>query len=145
MSAGLVPAQGAKLRELLLLAMPAASPGNAERLIEEYQTRSGRHLYAYELDGAVAGVIGLAEPAVGEAEIIHLAVDQTLRRRGIGRAMIDAVIERHALSRVEAEADWDSGYFYRACGFLVWSLGVGDEDGDDNAGERLRCVWTRQG
>ena len=144
-SSGLVPAKGSQVRSLLLLAMPGASPGNAERLIEDYQTRPGRHLYAYELDGAVAGVIGLAGSAPGEAEITHVAVEELMRRRGIGRAMIEAVIQRHALSRLEAETDWDAGYFYRACGFRVWSLGArGDDEGGGEA-ERLRCVWTRQG
>ena len=142
-SDGLVPAAGPDVRDLLLLAMFDASPGNAERLIENYQRRSGRHLYAYERDGAVVGVVGLLDIGTSDAEIGHIAVDELKRRRGVGRAMIEAVIERHGLSRLAAETDWDAGYFYRACGFRVWSLGVSESD-DGGEVERLRCVWTRE-
>jgi ribosomal protein S18 acetylase RimI-like enzyme len=138
---GLVPAEGPEVQGLLALAMFDPSPGNVERLIDEYRRRSARYLYAYRVDQAVVGVIGLAEPEIGDAEIIHIAVEEQAQRRGIGRAMIEGVIQRHGLSRLEAETDWGTGYFYRACGFRVWSIGTREYAGGEEV-ERLRCVWT---
>ena len=47
-----------------------------------------------ELDGSVVGFLTLARPYPTTPEISWLAVHARDRRRGIGRALIDAVIDR---------------------------------------------------
>ncbi len=143
MSEGLVPADGASARHLLALAMADPSPGHVERLLEQYAARADWRLYAHVRDADAVGCIGVALVEPGEAVVQHIAVALESRRRGVARSMIAEVTDRHRLDRLEAETDWASAYFFRACGFRVWSAGAADTEAGEV--EQFRCVWTRGG
>jgi ribosomal protein S18 acetylase RimI-like enzyme len=57
------------------------------------------------------------------ARLTALAVDAHLRGRGIGRAVVDAVMANLDVDRLDAETDGEAVGFYRSCGFDVTSLG----------------------
>ncbi|MBQ3946840.1 MAG: GNAT family N-acetyltransferase [Paludibacteraceae bacterium] len=50
-------------------------------------------------------------------EIIGIAVSSKCRRRGIGKQLIQSVMESENLKSVKAQTDDDSIGFYRKCGF----------------------------
>jgi [ribosomal protein S18]-alanine N-acetyltransferase len=80
------------------------------------------HLYLSAREGdSVIGYVGLAR-AGGEAEVHTLAVDPTYQRRGIGRALLRAVLD-HAVGAtvfLEVRTDNESAIeLYRSEGFDV--------------------------
>lgn len=90
--------------------------------MEEY-LKGERRLYGCEEGGELIGLIGVAADGEGDAEIRHLVVAREQRGGGIGRWMIDALLEELNLERVVAETDGERVGFYRGCGSAIESLG----------------------
>jgi ribosomal protein S18 acetylase RimI-like enzyme len=112
------------------------SHGSADRAraaAAEY--RAGRwRLYGWMDEGSLIGCMGL-EMRLGGAVIRSLSVSVPHRGRGVGRSMVEAVLQRTGVSWFEAETDADAVGFYERLGFSVASLG------EKYPGvERFRCV-----
>ncbi len=75
------------------------------------------------------------------AEIIGIAVSDKSRCQGIGRHMIESVMESETLERIEAQTDDDSIGFYRKCGFAEEKTHM---DYPDGSAIRYNCVLNRQ-
>lgn len=69
------------------------TPWPRSAMAEELRCRPGVLYLAAEVDGQVVGYTGMWVFA-GEAHIMNLAVDQGWRRRGIGEALLLALLER---------------------------------------------------
>ena len=65
---------------------------------------------------ACAGAEKLGGGTIG---IRSIAVAPAWRNRGVGRALIDALVKHHNAARVVAETDDDAVGFYRRCGFAA--------------------------
>ncbi len=128
-------AQGSDVQYLLHVAN--GGDGN-QKTIEQYETSQTKHLYKIKKGNCILGAIGIEDLGKGEARILHIAVEHQWRRRGIGSKLIKGVASLHGIVRFEAEISWDSAYFFRACGFKVWSLGSVDEE---NERETLKTIW----
>ena len=120
-----------------LLHVANGGDGN-QKTIEQYETNQSKHLYKIKKGNCILGAIGIEDLGKGEARILHIAVEHQWRRRGIGSKLIKGVAALHGIVRFEAEISWDSAYFFRACGFKVWSLGSVDEENDR---ETLKTIW----
>jgi ribosomal-protein-alanine N-acetyltransferase len=81
-------ADGPALAELHASAFDAPWP--ADEILRFAEDRGGVGL-AVEADGALAGFI-LCRLIAGEAEVLTLAVRPAARRRGIGRALLEAAL-----------------------------------------------------
>jgi ribosomal protein S18 acetylase RimI-like enzyme len=109
----------AELRPLCELAEDSA------RELDSY-IDSGEVLVALEDDRRIVGHVQLIER--GELEIKNMAVLESHRRRGIGRALLGAAIERareRSLAAVRvatAAADVDNLRFYQRAGFRLRSV-----------------------
>jgi ribosomal protein S18 acetylase RimI-like enzyme len=97
-------------------------------------------------DGAVIGVGAVFPPGApgrsvagpGEAEFARLAVAARARRRGVGRALVEAAIERACAYGAEGVALWSRPY-QTAAHALYGSLGwrrVQERDDEDRDGHR---------
>ena len=84
--------------------------------IEDYLHDSSVKVFVCENHGKKTGmmVLKLTEAA---AEIIGIAVSDNARRKGIGKQLIQRVMETEHLERIKAQTDEDSIGFYRKCGF----------------------------
>lgn len=94
-------------------------PWNPEAFLEALA--AGQHYLAAREDGALIGYAGLAR-AGGEAEIHTLAVDPAHQGRGIGRALLRALLDHAAGATVflEVRTDNESAIqLYRSEGFAV--------------------------
>jgi ribosomal-protein-alanine N-acetyltransferase len=70
-----------------------------------------------ELEGRVAGFV-LYRIVVGEGEILNLAVAAEARRRGVGRALLKAVLPLAELWHLEMrESNAAARALYAGCGF----------------------------
>ena len=72
-----------------------------------------------------------------DAEIIGIAVSEKLRRRGIGKQLIQSVIKSEEIERIKAQTDDGSIGFYRKCGFSEEKTVVEYSDG---SAVRYNCV-----
>ena len=82
-------------------------------------------------------VLKLSEAA---AEIIGIAVSDNARRKGIGKQLIQRVMESENLESVNAQTDGDSIGFYRKCGFSEEKNIIGYPDG---SAVRYNCVLNK--
>ena len=138
----LIKATGSDVHHLLMMSISDNEGINLSQLVEFYETNSCNYLYKLQKDQLVLGVIGFQMLCVGEARILHIAVDPQCRKQGVGRSLIENAATLHQISRFEAEINWDSAYFFRACGFRVWSLGSNEEECEI---EILKCVRENKG
>ena len=96
-------------------------------------------IFVCENQGEKAGMMVLKYTNAG-AEIIGIAVPEKLRRRGIGRYIIQFVLQSESLERLEAQTDDDSVGFYRKCGFALEKIIV---DYPDGSVARYNCVLCK--
>lgn len=116
-----------------------SSHGTVQRAREAAAEYRGGNwtLYGWFEDGELRGCIGVEQHSEG-AVIRSLAVVEEHRRRGIGRAMVEAVLMQLDVPWVEAETDAEAVDFYRRLGFTTSSLG------EEYPGvERFRCVRAK--
>ena len=112
-----------KVGDILAAALGNPSPERLAGLFDVYGATPDRTLYVAECDGQPVGVIGVQKADGPGGLIVHLAVHPDLRRRGIGRYLIDAATKARGLTAVTAETDQDAVEFYRACGFDMREIG----------------------
>lgn len=102
-----------------------AEPWTEEGLREELDNACARFLVAEAEDGAVAGYIG-CHTVLDEGYIANVAVSPTYRRRGIGRQLVQALLEQSedlAFVTLEVRVSNQAAIaLYTDCGFQ--SVGV---------------------
>jgi len=81
----------------------------------EFRRREDKQLYGWIENNEILGVCGIGINS-DWIEIFNIAVDPNARKRGIGKAMINAVQEKYKMT-VKAETDDGAVEFYRKCGF----------------------------
>ena len=105
-----------------LFALAEDSPRRVEEHIDEGEVLVGL------LGDRIVGHVQLTDAGPGTAEIASLAVAEDVRRRGHGRALVDAALARareraHTCVRVAtAAADVDNLAFYQRLGFRMRSV-----------------------
>jgi GNAT superfamily N-acetyltransferase len=126
-----------RLTHVLSQAIWMPTDDKVSRLIAETYRGPTAALYAWKdaETADVIGPVGIRRRPGGAVDILHVAVAETSRRRGVGRRMIEALRGTPGVRELVAETDGDAVDFYRRCGFTVTSLG------DKYPGrERFRCV-----
>lgn len=127
----------AAVRELLALSVGYPSDEKLGRIARLYADEPGRSMIGVEIDGALAGLIGLQIRPERQVEILHLAVAAGQRGTGLSTLLLDEAIARNQPATMCAETDVGAVGFYRRHGFSVESLG------DEGYGiERFRCTLT---
>ena len=107
--------------------------------MEDHLLDSSTKVFVYEDRGRKTGmmVLKLSEDA---AEIIGIAVSDNARRKGIGKQLIQRVMEAENLESVKAQTDDDSIGFYRKCGFSEQKSIIEYPDG---TAVRYNCVLQK--
>ena len=106
-----------------------------ESLLNDQSVR----VYVSESRGKKTGMMVL-KYSNAVAEIIGIAVSEKFRCRGIGRHLIQFVMESERLEMINAQTDDDSVGFYRKCGFAVERIVV---DYPDGSVVRYNCVLNK--
>lgn len=101
----------------------ATSESKIEQEYDKYMQSVNRKLYAFEINGALVGCIGIEFLAFDKCEIKHIAVSPSKRGNGIGSKLIQFVCDKYSLRQLNAETDKDAVEFYRNYGFKITNLG----------------------
>jgi GrpB-like predicted nucleotidyltransferase (UPF0157 family) len=86
------------------------------RDLKAYNAKNNFLLGCFE-EKILVGVIGLEEQADYKFILSHISILPDHRLHGLGKALIDEVLERFKINKLIAETDDDSVGFYRATGF----------------------------
>ncbi len=110
------------------------SLAQAQRLLREVQAQEGRALLVATVDGSLAGtadlcvVPGFTHGGRPWAVVEHVVVSERFRRRGVGRALMQAVVERcrsagcYKVQLASRQHRLGAHEFYRALGFETSAL-----------------------
>ncbi|MDQ6908405.1 MAG: GNAT family N-acetyltransferase [Chloroflexota bacterium] len=128
-----------RLKELIAPSVFNPSVVRLDYLLTTVYAIPQRKLYVWEEDGQPAGILGIERVGRDAALLLHIAVDERFRHRGIASRMVSGVIAEEGLKALYSETDQESVGFYRAYGFQVTSLG------EKHPGiERFSCRWEAE-
>lgn len=109
---------------VLNLLAPSVFNPTPERLndrAEKYTADKNTFVYACQKDSVYAGIV-VFRMGNGTAEILDIAVKPEYRKHGIGRSLIDFILNQFA-DCITAETDVEAVEFYKKCGFAVTPTG----------------------
>lgn len=112
--------------EILALMKPSVYDPTPERLksrAEKYSADKNIFVYACKIDGVYAGIVVL-KTENGTAEILDIAVNPKYRKKGIGKSLIDFILNQFPVDTITAETDNEAVEFYKRCGFDVIGFGM---------------------
>ena len=95
-------------------------------------------IFACVNQGKTVGVVVISFVGQNKIEIVGIAVDLSVRNKGVGSYMINQVINDYGLVYVYAETDNDAVGFYRNNGFSITKF---SESYDGEAVIRYKCEW----
>ena len=107
--------------EVLALLAPSIYNPTPERLknrAEKYSADKNIFVYACKKAGIYVGIVVLGTENY-TAEILDIAVKPEYRKHGIGRKLIDFILNQFPVDIIIAETDNDAVGFYKKCGFTV--------------------------
>ena len=102
--------------QILRLCVYPSTIEAADKKLTEYKINKNRNLYGWLENDTIIGICGYEVHQTSHVEILHIAVDETARGRGIGGAMVRALQAQCNLP-IKAETDDDAIEFYRKLGF----------------------------
>jgi ribosomal protein S18 acetylase RimI-like enzyme len=109
-----------EVQSILSAALFKPSPQSISSKIAQYQSNDTMQLYGFCVAGRLVGICGF-ETNGERVRIMHIAVEESTRNNGIGRAMVKSLQRKYG-KPIEAETDDDAVSFYRKCGFKVTAI-----------------------
>lgn len=113
----------ARMKQLIAPSVFNPTLTRLDYLFEQVYTIPQRSLYVWQENNQTIGILGVERIGRDAALLLHIAVDESHRRKGIAHKMVEQVIAQEALTALYSETDQDSVEFYRNFGFTVTSLG----------------------
>lgn len=112
--------------EVLALLKPSVynpTPERLKRRAEKYSADKNTFVYACKIDGVYAGIV-VFRTENSTAEILDIAVNPKYRKKGIGKSLIDFILNQFPVDTIIAETDNEAVEFYKRCGFDVIGFGM---------------------
>lgn len=107
--------------------------------IEDFLNDRFVKMFICEVDQRIAGMLVL-DCSDSVPEIVGIAVHEEFRWHGIGKSMIQNVIESEQLESATAQTDDDAIEFYRKCAFSDERIATEYSDG---TAIRYNCTFTK--
>jgi N-acetylglutamate synthase-like GNAT family acetyltransferase len=116
-----------KVLEVLQLRASLTNAGDRDALLANpdaieipLEQIAGGRVFVSEMDGATVGFSAIEPRADGETELDALFVEPTIRRRGVGRLLVDycaEVARKQGSQALHVTGNPHAEDFYLACGF----------------------------
>ncbi len=107
--------------EVLALLAPSIYNPTPERLknrAEKYSAYKNIFVYACKIGGLYVGIV-IFRTENGTAEILDIAVKPECRKNGIGKKLVEFILNQFPVDTITAETDNDAVGFYKKCGFTL--------------------------
>lgn len=111
--------------EVLTLLKPSVYNPTPERLksrAEKYSADKNTFAYACKKDGIYVGIV-VFRMENNTAEILDIAVNLKYRKKGIGKSLIDFILNQFPVDTITAETDDEAVEFYKRCVFTITLVG----------------------
>ena len=111
--------------EVLALLKPSVYKPTPKRLkdrAEKYTEDKNVFAYACKSSEKYIGIV-VFRAENNTAEILDIAVKPEYRKHGIGRKLIDFILNQFPVDIIIAETDDEAVGFYKRCGFTITSVG----------------------
>ena len=118
--------------------MPCEEKFNAK--VDQFLNDNSIKIFACFEQNKILGVMVVSFMGQKKIEIIGIAVDVSVRGKGVGSYMINQVLNGFDLISVHAETDNDAVGFYRNNGFRIVEF---SETYDDETVVRYKCELTK--
>ena len=109
--------------------------------IDDFLADKSIKFFACLQQDEIKGVISVSFTEQEKAEILGIAVDTSVRSKGVGSYMIDQLVNDYGLTFVLALTDDDAVEFYKKCGFEVTKFTKTHHDGETVV--HYRCELTK--
>lgn len=120
------------LADLIQEAMGNVTQDKIKQVILEYQALD-HFIVGYFENLNLIGVIGIIKDDYeAQAVIKHIAILSSHKSQGIGKKLVEDILRRYSLIRLEAITDSDAVKFYHKCGFTCQPF-------EGKHGIRYRC------
>lgn len=120
------------LNDLIREAMGNPSQDKVQQVILEYKALD-HFIVGYFEDLNLIGVIGIIkDDHEAQAIIKHIAILSSHKSQGIGKKLVEDILKRYSLIRLEAITDQNAVNFYQRCGFTCQPF-------EGKHGTRYRC------
>lgn len=110
-----------KVLEIISLAHYKPTKEQMQLLADSYLNNKDIKVFGYKIDDNIAGIIVINNHDNNIIESISVAM--RYRKIGIGKKLINYVVDTLDINTIEAETDDDAVDFYRNCGFYIENLG----------------------
>lgn len=111
---------GPVLENLFSSCLGHSSMNRVQQLLQHYACLKDAKLWVGSIEKQIVACAGFNPQ---KDVLMHLAVDRSYRRKGIGRRMLNAIAGELKPQKMQAETDHEAIQFYRSCGFSIESLG----------------------
>ena len=108
--------------------------------VDQYLNDNSVKIFACFEQDKILGVMVVSFIEQKKIEIIGIAVDVSVRRKGVASYMINQVVNNYGLLSIYAETDNDAVGFYRNNGFRIVEF---SETYDDETVVRYKCELTK--
>lgn len=125
---------------IAIWSLASFDPANLEhrqRVLALYPPHGSRTMYGFECNGVVLATCGVTHIDPDNITIHQMATHPDYLRRGLGRRLLTAIINKLQPATIRCGTDAPNDKFYGACGFICESEGV-----PPSGIERFRCTWT---
>ncbi len=123
------------VKDLLAMAMGRPPPERIQALFNYFYNETTHPIFVASDNNNITGMIGIDITMKPYGWITHIAVQPDLRKKGIGRRLIDYVFKTFSLESLALETDQDAVDFYRACGFAAEEI-----ESKWSGVHRFRCI-----
>ncbi|MGE5224883.1 MAG: GNAT family N-acetyltransferase [Omnitrophica WOR_2 bacterium] len=122
------------IRGLLALAIGYPTEEKITKVSRQYHENSNWRLTGYSMNNKIVGLAGFELTSPGKAVVRHIAVSPPMRKRGIGRTLLNKTSIALSLAKLSVETDRSCLEFYKKSGFSLKDLS------EQNPGSaRYRC------
>lgn len=117
---------------------PEEAAARGPAIAAEYANTPTHDLWALEQDGHILAIAGVEHhPERGLLDLNDLAVDESKRRTGLGRQILEELRRQYPDAAIEGNTIPRAAPFYEAIGFEVTTTGESMPSGDP----LLRLTW----
>ncbi|MCT4594750.1 MAG: GNAT family N-acetyltransferase [Anaeromicrobium sp.] len=103
--------------KLMFYSMVRPTIGRVQSVAQStYSKQQGKFYKAME-DDKILGIIGLKRINNDRLDILHISVDEQMRNKGIGKAMIKEAGTYDRVDEMRVETSHNMVNFYKKCGF----------------------------
>ena len=117
------------------MAVGRPTPAKLQKLMMEFYSEDGRTIYIALEDNKIVGIIGMEYIDWPYGFIKRIAVHPDMQKQGVGRHLVNHVVDVLDLKHIGADIDQDAVGFYRACGFKIQEI-----ESKYPSVQRFKCV-----